>query len=137
MIAAVHVLVAAVAFLNVSSARAGELDGEWIGAYGYEDGRQAVAFDMTLSDNGGRVSGQIAEVQSFGTEAEDGALRANISGSIRGFVVQFTKTYDGTGGARHSVTYKGTLVSDGNLKFIFGTWHLGGEVGSWFAALQD
>jgi hypothetical protein len=116
-------------------AQARGLASDWVGAYGYEDGRDAVFFNMSVTKNGKILTGYIEETQTFGSRSPDGVLRARVVGSINGHYVTFTKTYDGSGGQNHSVTYRGTLVEDGDSGFMFGTWHLGSDVGSWFATV--
>jgi len=135
--AAIAAVTLCVALSQAGGAAAADMKPEWIGAYGYEDGREAVAFYLSLSQNGQILTGHIDEVQTFGEKSADGALRAKIVGSVDGHKVAFTKTYDGTGGQSHSVTYRGTLVTDGEYMFMFGTWRLGSEVGSWFASVSD
>ena len=123
--------------LAVAPAQAKDMSAEWAGAYGYEDGRAAVFFSLDVSQNGRTIKGYIKEVQTFGSQTGDNSLRANIAGTIDGHVVKFTKTYDGSGGQSHSVSYNGTLVRDGDQLFMFGTWHIGSDVGSWFAVVVD
>jgi hypothetical protein len=118
-------------------ASAAGLAADWVGAYGYEDGRDPVYFNMSITKNGKVLTGHIVETQTFGSKSADNTLRANVIGSVDGRVVTFTKTYDGTGGQRHSVTYRGTLVNEGESSFMFGTWHLGSDVGSWFATVPN
>jgi hypothetical protein len=115
--------------------RAAGLAPDWVGAYGYEDGRDAVFFNMSVTKNGNILTGFIVETQTFGSRSPSGTLRAKVIGSVNGHVVTFTKTYDGSGGQTHSVTYRGTIVNEGNKGFMFGTWHLGSDVGSWFATV--
>jgi hypothetical protein len=115
---------------------AADVAGEWIGAYGYEDGRAAVPFVLTVSQNGKIITGHITEVQTFGDRSVSGKLGANIVGSVDGHVVAFTKTYDGTGGQIHSINYRGTLVVENNTMFMFGTWRLDSAVGAWFASIS-
>lgn len=132
--AAIAALVLVIVSLLSPAAAAG-LSAEWAGAYGYEDGRQAVPFVLTLTQNGAVITGRIDEVQTFGTKSSDDKLGASVVGSVNGHVVAFTKTYDGKGGQTHTVRYHGTLVVDGEFKFMFGTWRLGSDVGSWFATI--
>jgi hypothetical protein len=123
--------------LSIVSAEAKDMTAEWAGAYGYEDGRPAVFFSLNVSQNGKIITGHLREVQTFGSQTSDNALKAKIVGSVDGHVVAFTKTYDGSGGQSHSVNYRGTLFVDGGAMFMFGTWHLGSDVGSWFATVAD
>lgn len=120
--------------LVAGPAAALDLPPEWAGAYGYDDGREAVPFIITLTVNNNIITGHIDEVQTFGVKSNDGKLGAKIVGSVNGHRVMFTKTYDGKGGQSHSVTYKGTLLSgDEGALCMFGTWRLGADVGSWMA----
>lgn len=135
--AAVAAIALMVTLSLAGAAGAAGMKPEWIGAYGYEDGREAVAFYLSLSQNGKVITGHISETQTFGETSPDGSLRAKIVGSVDGHKVVFTKTYDGTGGQSHSVTYRGTLVAEGEYMFMFGTWRIGSEVGSWFASVTD
>lgn len=128
--------VALVFLLAALPAQASDVADEWAGAYGYEDGRPAVFFSLNISQNGKIITGHISEVQTFGSQTSDNKLRASIVGSIDGHVVAFTKTYDGSGGQSHSVSYRGTLIRDGKDMFMFGTWHIGNDVGSWFATVM-
>lgn len=134
--AALAAFALSIAFVQAGPAAADMLP-EWAGTYGYEDGRKAVPFFLTLSQNGKILTGHIDEVQTFGARSTDDTLRAKIIGSVDGHKVKFTKTYDGTGGQTHSVTYRGTLVVEGEFMFMFGTWRLGSDVGSWFASVLN
>lgn len=137
-VTAVATALFALVFTALSTpALAAGLSAEWAGAYGYEDGRAAVPFVLTLTENGNVITGHIDEVQTFGTKSADDKLGASVVGSVNGHVVTFTKTYDGKGGQTHSVRYHGTLVVDGEYKFMFGTWRIGDDVGSWFATITN
>lgn len=125
-----------VSLVFATAASAAGIAGQWVGAYGYEDGRDAVYFELEVRGSGGGIAGTIVETQTFGAKSADGTLKARVSGTVKGNFVTFTKTYDGTGGQTHSVTYRGTLVSDGDGSFMFGTWHIGADVGSWFATVR-
>jgi len=133
--AAIAAFALSIALGQAGTAAAAGMSPEWVGAYGYEDGRKAVAFYLSLSQNGEILTGHIEETQTFGRRSEDDTLRAKVVGSVDGHRVRFTKTYDGTGGQSHSVTYNGTLVVEGEFMFMFGTWRLGPDVGSWFASV--
>ena len=102
------------------------LSGVWQGSYGYTDSRAPVSFilEATVADD--RLSGTISEPNTFGTPGV-AFLHAYVQGSIDGDVVQFTKTYDGTGGQSHSVQYNG--VVDRSNRQITGTWRLQGSGG--------
>ncbi len=84
--------------------------GTWNGQYGYNEMRRPnVNFKLTITGvDGNRFSGMISEPATFG----DGTSRflfAGVRGTVKGGIVSFVKTYDGTGGQTHSVNYQGTL----------------------------
>ena len=114
----------------VTAAQAADLATQWQGAYGYGDSRAPVPFTFTLNVNGGAVSGRITEPATFGNGTSSN-LYANISGSTDGTHISFTKTYDGHGGQTHSVSYSGTIGSDGAS--MSGSWQLPGSSGTWQA----
>lgn len=117
------------AFL-VTSAQAAELATQWQGSYGYGDSRAPVQFTLSLTVKGGSVSGRITEPATFGNGTSSN-LYANISGSTDGTNISFAKTYDGTGGQTHSVSYSGTIGSNGAS--MSGFWQLPGTSGTWQA----
>jgi hypothetical protein len=134
LIAKAVTILALASVLVVGPAAAANLPSEWAGAYGYEDGRQAVPFFITLASNGNIITGHIDEVQTFGVKSADDKLGAKIVGSLNGHQVVFTKTYDGKGGQTHSVTYKGTLLlGEDGAQCMLGTWRLGADIGPWMA----
>jgi hypothetical protein len=49
--------------------------------------------------------------------------------------VDFIKTYDGTGGARHSVRYSGVVDNEGNE--IHGRWHISHRWSGKFLMIRD
>jgi hypothetical protein len=104
------------------------LTGVWAGEYQYpKDGDvKPVAFTLILIQDGKKLTGEIKEPNTFG--AQDAPwLHATAEGQIdngsRDFT--FTKTYDGTGGVKHAVLYKGTLSVDGT-KVTDGIWKIEG-----------
>ncbi|HEY1725338.1 MAG TPA: caspase family protein [Steroidobacteraceae bacterium] len=112
-----------------------QFDGQWSGSYNYGNGsnNRAVQFAMVLKADGARVFGRILEPNTFGGNVKQ--LNANLQGSLQGGTVNFTKTYDGSGGYSQSVQYSGALSRDGSS--ISGTWELrsGNQVsrGNWEA----
>ena len=54
---------------------------------------------------------------------------ATLSGRHAASTATFVKTYDGTGGWEHSVSYEGTINEDGSE--ITGQWHVQDEWGVW------
>jgi len=96
----------------------------WSGKYFYSDSRAPVPFSVNLQKSGQRISGRMAEPNTFAKQPVN-RLFANLSGVIRpDSVVRFTKTYDGTGGVSHSVTYSGKLTGTGRNARISGTWRV-------------
>ncbi len=96
------------------------LSGRWEGSYGYRDGRAPVPMAVDFRVQGGDVGGTSSEANTFG--AGQGPLTAILTGSLRGNILRFVKTYDGSGGQSHSVTYQGVVDADGGR--IRGTWNL-------------
>jgi len=95
------------------------MNGEWIGRYLYGDKNEQINFFASLRGQGGSFRGWIVEPNSFGS-ANARYLSANVTGTIApDGKVEFTKTYDGTGGQSHSVYYRGQLSSDGAIR---GQW---------------
>lgn len=97
------------------------ITGMWQGVY-FGGGNQRTEFTATFRESNGRLSGTIVEPNQFGTPNVS-FLVANLSGTIRNGRIRFTKTYDGTGGQTHAVTYEGRFESDGHR--IVGTWSIG------------
>lgn len=125
-----HLITLLFAVFLAAAAHAAGLATQWQGSYGYGDSRAPVPFTLSLSVNGGAVSGRITEPATFG-DGTSANLYANISGSTDGTNISFTKTYDGHGGQTHSVTYSGTI--SGNGASMSGSWRLSGASGTWQA----
>jgi len=99
-----------------------ELSGTWSGRYEYPDGRPGVDFTMNLVFSQGTIAGSVVEPNTFGDSTSNN-LYANFTGAVNGDDIRWLKTYDGTGGVSHSVTYEGTLDRAG--KSIAGRWTSG------------
>ena len=100
------------------------LTGLWRGKYFYPrpvNGIKSVAFEMDLTFSQGSVTGFVSEPNTFG-DATSKNLYADFDGRVMGNQVEWKKTYDGTGGAKHSVWYRGTL--DRERRAIDGTWKI-------------
>lgn len=98
------------------------LSGLWQGRYHYPrtlNGVSSVAFEMDLTFSQGQISGFITEPNTFGNKTSAN-LYATFAGTVVGNRVEWTKTYDGTAGVKHSVSYSGTL--DRNTGRIEGRW---------------
>jgi len=101
-----------------------KLSGLWRGRYHYPrpiNGVRSVAFEMDLTFSQGRVSGFVAEPNTFGDKTSEN-LYATFSGTVSGNHIEWKKTYDGTGGQSHSVWYRGTL--DRKNRRIEGRWEI-------------
>lgn len=103
----------------------------WTGEYAYDKPKDPVAFSADLVFDDNRLSGTIKEVNTFLTVYGEGSPRyliSNISGYIDRDEIIFDKKYDGGGGYRHTVRYKGKFDTDAGK--IFGTWILLSEKGN-------
>jgi hypothetical protein len=103
---------------------ASPLTGSWKGHYEYPNGsgRTAVDFTQDLTFSQGLVTGYVSEPNTFGDKTSKN-LYASFSGAVAGNDIQWVKTYDGTGGVSHSVTYQGKL--DRRARKIVGKWQIG------------
>jgi hypothetical protein len=97
------------------------LTGIWHGLYSYPVQALPVYFVATIIAAGGYVSGSTHEAVK-GSRGAPLTVFAGLDGSRRGSSIEFVKTYDGTGGWKHSVRYEGTLNSEGTE--IEGFWTL-------------
>ncbi len=105
----------------------GGLSGTWRGTYYYPrpaKGVSSVDFEMDLTFSQSNISGYISEPNTFGNKSSAN-LYASFEGGAMGNELTWKKTYDGSGGVSHSITYKGKL--DRRAKRIEGTWHYGGN----------
>lgn len=89
------------------------LAGQWTGGYISSDGADVNTFDVKLKQSGPALTGTITEVNTFGDRTRALFLTSTLVGNLRGRNVSFTKTYDGAGGASHSVEYNGELDASG------------------------
>lgn len=105
------------------ASNASRLAGWWTGEFEYDGGAGAPGpFTLNLTAQGANVVGMTAEFNTFG-DPSAAYLYATISGHVEGDRLIFVKTYDGTGGQSHSVTYDGVIDRTGNL--IAGRWRIG------------
>jgi hypothetical protein len=107
---------------------AGALTGDWEGGYISTDGQDVNTFTVKMRQTGGTLSGTIYEVNAFGDTSHALFLTSTFTGTANGRAVRFTKTYDGSGGASHSVTYSGALEPNGRR--IRGTFSVEGGGGT-------
>lgn len=104
------------------------LTGDWAGGYVSSDGNDVNTFNVKLRQTGGTISGTIYEVNVFGDTSRALFLTSTFTGTLANRQVRFTKTYDGSGGASHAVTYTGTLEPNGRR--IRGTFNASGSTGT-------
>jgi hypothetical protein len=104
------------------------LTGVWHGLYTHASHPQIPEshFVCILIDNGGRLSGTVHETMNR-YRAGPAEASAMIDGAHCGGHVTFLKTYDGTGGQTHSVSYAGVLSGDGEE--VEGEWRIDGRYG--------
>jgi hypothetical protein len=113
------------------------LTGVWKGSYSYPDGERAdVEFEAVLLLDGKKLTGITREVNTFGA-TDDPHLHATLKGEYDPETRKFslTKTYDGTSGAMHDVSYTGAFKVDGSGT-EGGMWDIGG-IGSTFKLTKD
>ena len=102
------------------------LTGLWNGLFSYPHLLEPTSFVAILIEQGARFGGTTHEPCIRGPNL-GGLLYATIEGHREGAGVSFIKTYDGTGGWTHSVTYEGRLNGDGTE--IEGRWKTSGWSG--------
>ena len=110
------------------AAAAAILAGDWKGAYVAADGAGANTFDARLKQNGAVLTGTVTEPNTFGDRARAMFLTSTLAGTVRGDDVRFVKTYDGSGGVSHAVTYQGRLDATGRR--VRGDYSVNGATGS-------
>ncbi len=98
------------------------LTGRWLGRYDYADGRPGVAFEASLLDQDGALSGVVEEPNTFGRSAA-AVLVADLDGTRSGSAVSFLKRYVGSDRLAWP-SYHGT--ANAALTRVEGRW--------WFAA---
>ncbi|WP_300543091.1 hypothetical protein [Maricaulis sp.] len=103
-----------------------DLTGVWFGEYAYPVDQPPVSFIANIDERDGSISGRVDEPNTNGMPFTD-RLFAHLSGTRQDDYVLLTKTYDGTGGVTHSVTYTGQVNATGDL--IEGIWRTGGWSG--------
>ncbi len=97
------------------------LTGLWQGLFSYPRLLEPGSFVAILIESGGCFTGTTHE-PAPPRSGIAGLLYATIEGRRSGGSVAFVKTYDGTGGRKHSVTYDGRLNGDGTE--IEGRWRI-------------
>jgi hypothetical protein len=103
------------------------VSGTWKGGWVSASGEDVNTFDVSLTQRGTRLVGTLTEVNTIGDSATALFLTSTLTGEINGSSVRFVKTYDGSGGVSHSVSYVGTLEAGGRR--IRGTFNVSGNNG--------
>lgn len=98
-----------------------DLTGDWHGIFNYPDGSPPNAFEATLRDVGGVITGETCE-PSDGIDDIAAEQRAFIEGARSGHAVRFVKRYDEL--HRDPVYYAGILNAEATE--ISGTWTIQG-----------
>jgi hypothetical protein len=112
-----------------------ELPKTWQGKYFYTNATPPVTFELKITSQQGQdFTGRTTESATFGTKPCS-FLYATITGRVVGNSIQFTKTYDGTCGQKHSVYYSGII--DQNAQNIWGSWKIGEDATGMFTAEAD
>lgn len=112
---------------NAAVAERINLSGLWLGSYSYPGGEgPTTPFMAKIVDAGGSLSGEIVEPNTIAFSSP--TLEAFLSGRREGASVDFTKTYDGSSDAAHSIDYVGRLSEDGNR--VSGVWSMDGLDGT-------
>lgn len=98
-----------------------DMTGLWHGTFAYPAYQgPTTPFVARIHESGGQLSGTIMEPNTIGWSSEE--LEAVLTGARTGHSVDFTKTYDGSSDAAHSIDYVGRLSDDGSL--VTGVWSL-------------
>lgn len=109
------------------------LTGMWRGLFSYPRFHEPNPFDAILVQSGAGISGTTHEPCQV-EPMRGRVLYATLIGSRDGAYVSFVKTYDGSAGWTHAVTYDGRLSADGNE--IEGRWHVPGQWSGRFLMLR-
>lgn len=103
------------------------MTGLWEGSFSYPGFRgPTTPFVARLQESGGALVGSIMEPDTMGRSADE--LEATLTGMRQGRSVDFTKTYDGSGGASHAVDYVGRIADNGDR--VSGVWSLADSDGT-------
>lgn len=109
------------------AASAQDVAGAWTAAYISDDATDINTFEVTITAIGAtEFVGRATEINVFGG-GDVLFLTSDIRGRINGDTVTFTKTYDGSAGVSHSVSYTGQL-SNANRRLV-GRYDAGGALG--------
>lgn len=84
-------------------------------------------FTAVIFEGSGLIAGTIHEAMKL-PYGQSQQANAALEGTVDGSRVHFVKTYDGTGGQHHAVTYDGQL--NGDRSEIEGQWHIRSPYGA-------
>lgn len=110
------------------------LTGVWFGEYAYPVGEAPVSFIANIDERDGVIAGRVSEPNTFAMP-EARRLFAQLSGIRENGLVVLTKTYDGTGGATHAVSYTGEINPAGDT--VAGIWRTRGWSGRFSMTRPD
>jgi hypothetical protein len=117
-----------------SQSGASSLTGVWQGMYSYPGIGEPTPFTATLIQMGSSLSGSTHETTRVGRWRR-ATLCAIVDGVRSGSSVTFTKTYDGSAGWKHTVSYEGVVDADGTE--IEGQWKVRGGMRGRFLMIRQ
>lgn len=94
------------------------LTGRWMGRYDYDRGGDPVAFEVSLTETGGAITGEVMEPNKFRQDMGE-MLNATLDGARSGTQVSFIKRYSGFAQGDHP-QYDGSV--NAALTRIEGRW---------------
>ena len=77
---------------------------------------------LTTFTNRSCARANLSNIESSAGDKTSKNLYASLTGAVSGNDIQWVKTYDGTGGGSHSVTYQGKV--DRKAGKIVGKWQI-------------
>ena len=108
-----------------------DLTGDWSGIYNYPAHYPPNAFDASIRDAGGIITGVIRQ-PGEGFEPPGTHQHSVIEGSRQGSLVRWVKMYDDL--SRATPHYQGTIQPGGDE--IAGEWHIPGDWGGTFLMVR-
>lgn len=118
----------------MSADREHDLSGRWSGIFNYPSLYPPNAFEATLRDHDGLISGVTTERDDDPAEAA-GTLHAVIEGRRDGLEVRFSKIYDDVERVPFAILYSGTVDPGGDE--IAGYWEIAGEWSGTFLMIRS
>jgi hypothetical protein len=114
----------------MSNAAELDLTGRWSGIYNYPHTFPSTAFEATIRDSGGLLTGETVEAARRG-----GTLHALIEGQRQVGGVRFIKSYDELPAAAHPIEYVGQIAAGGDE--IHGTWYVAANWSGTFLMVRE